>query len=78
MVKSNLQIKSNLMIDDGQKRTKYFLGYLFRDLGYKDSRSFEQLRLNVGLTQQQLYEYEMTIHCITCGRPCAGTYQRPK
>jgi hypothetical protein len=75
MLKSNLQIKSNLMIDDGKKKLIHYVpGYLLRNLhpSYKDSRVINTL----GLSSQQLYEYEMTIMCLVCRRPCAGTCQK--
>lgn len=68
--KSNLQIESNLMIDDGNKKIiQYVPGYLIPELNGRDSRIINKLYL----TKKQRYEYEMTIYCCDCGRPCAGT-----
>lgn len=79
MTESNLQIKSNLMIEkvDGieVKNSKYQRRYFPGDFAaliepsrMKDNRVREQY-----FTPQQIYEYQQTIICLTCGRPCAGT-----
>lgn len=76
MSQSNLKIKSNLMIDDGHKKIlDYIPGYLLRDLNqqYRDVRIMDKLKPK--LTKQQRYEYDTTIICLRCGRPCAGTCQ---
>jgi hypothetical protein len=82
MKKSNLQIKSNLMIEkiDGReiKKSKeqiqFFPGdfaALIEPYRMKDVRIREQY-----FTQQQIIEYQQIIVCFICKKPCAGTCQQ--
>jgi hypothetical protein len=82
MTESNLQIKSNLMVEktDGFEVTnskyqrRYFPGdfaALIEPSRMKDNRGRERY-----FTRQQIDEYQQTIVCLTCKRPCAGTCKR--
>lgn len=82
MTESNLEIKSNLMIEkiDGFEVTslkyqrRYFPGdfaALIEPSKMKDHRVQERY-----FTRQQIDEYQQTIVCLTCKRPCAGTCKR--
>ena len=82
MTESNLEIKSNLVVEkiDGVEVTnsthqrRYFTGdfaALVEPSKMKDHRVQEQY-----FTRQQIYEYQQTIVCLTCKRPCAGTCKR--
>lgn len=82
MTESNLQIKSNLMIEEvdgvevknSRHQIRYFPGdfaALIAPSKMKDNRGREQY-----FTRQQIDEYQQTIVCLTCKRPCAGTCKR--
>lgn len=82
MKESNLQIKSNLMVEivDGREiknakeQIKYFLGdfaALIEPHRMKDVRIREKY-----FTQQQIIEYQQTVVCFVCKKPCAGTCQQ--
>ena len=69
MTQSNLQIKSNLMIDDGRKQAPYFPG----DFAYQlNPRSFDRRVQRMSWTDKQIHEYQQTLICSRCKRPCAG------
>jgi hypothetical protein len=69
---SNLQLKSNLMIDDGTKnQTHYFPGDFAAHIQphrMRDKRIRKQY-----FKPHQIHEYEQTLVCLICKRPCAGT-----
>lgn len=82
MKKSNLQLKSNLMVEsmDGvkeknlKKQIHCFPGDFAAEIEpklMKDVRIREKC-----FTEQQIIEYQQTIVCYTCKKPCAGTCQR--
>jgi hypothetical protein len=78
---SNLQIKSNLMVEkvDGVevkkvKQIRCFPGdfaALIEPHLMKDVRSREKY-----FTPQQIIEHQQTIVCYVCKKPCAGTCQQ--
>lgn len=79
MQQSNLQLKSNLMVEtvDGvevknaKEQIRYFPGdfaALIEPSRMEDIRCREKY-----FTPQQIDEYRQTIVCLTCKRPCAGT-----
>jgi hypothetical protein len=74
-MKSNLCIKSNLMIDDDYHKPeyKYLPGdYISRIYpGIIDRRVIQNK-----LSGQQLIEYEQYLECLICRIPCAGTCQK--
>jgi len=81
MNSSNLQLKSNLMVEkvDGvevtnaKKQIRYFPGDFAAEIEpsrMKDVRVREQY-----FTCQQIIEYQQTIVCYVCKKPCAGTCQ---
>jgi len=69
---SNINVSSNLMIDDGSDKPKNnyypgdFLALLYPSL--VDARGIDQ-----ELTTRQIEEYKRYLVCITCNKPCAGT-----
>ena len=69
---SNLQLKSNLMIDDGRKsQTRCFPGdfaALVEPHRMRDKRIRGQY-----FESQQIHEFQQTLICLLCKRPCAGT-----
>lgn len=70
MTHSNLQIKSNLMIDDGRKQSSYFPG----DFAYQlDPSKFDSRVQTNYWSEKQIHEYRQTVICYLCKRPCAGT-----
>ena len=71
MINSNLQIKSNLMVDDGKKKqSQYFPG----DFAYQlNPRSFDSRVQRTHWTEKQIHEYQQTLICSRCKRACAGT-----
>ena len=73
---SNLQIRSNLMLDDEEHTPHHrYLPGDFLALVYKgkvDNRIVER-----ELTQRQLVEYRQYLPCIRCGKRCAGTCESP-
>jgi len=82
MEKSNLKVKSNLMVEsiDGvevknpKEQIRYFPGDFAAEIEpnyMKDVRIKDKY-----FTKQQIIEYEQTIVCYICKRPCAGTCQR--
>lgn len=82
MKKSNLKLKSNLMVEsiDGvevenaKEQIRHFPGdfaALIEPNRMKDVRIREKY-----FTSQQIIEYQQTIVCYICKKPCAGTCQR--
>lgn len=70
MLQSNLQIKSNLMIDDGRKQSVYFPG----DFAYElRPSSFDTRTQRQYWSEKQINEYHQTLKCRICQRSCAGT-----
>ena len=71
-MKSNLCIRSNLMIDDEAHKLHYkylpgdYIGQIYP--GKVDSRVIEG-----ELSKQQLMEYRQYLQCLLCRLPCAGT-----
>lgn len=78
-MKSNLQIKSNLMVEkeDGVevKGKKHQMRYLPGDLAalIEPSKMRDNRVRAMYFDSQQIHEYEQTVFCLTCRRPCAGT-----
>ncbi len=70
MTRSNLQIKSNLMIDDGRKKSQYFPGDFAFEL---NPSSFDSRDQRQYWSEKQIHEYQQTLKCHICKRPCAGT-----
>jgi len=59
-----------LMIDDGRKQSPYFPG----DFAYQlNPSSFDSRVQRRDWTDSQIHEYQQTIRCLRCNRPCAGT-----
>jgi hypothetical protein len=82
MTQSNLQLKSNLVVEtvDGievinaKAQIRYFPGDFAAKIEphrMKDVRIREQY-----FTQQQIIEHQQTIICYSCKKPCAGTCQK--
>jgi len=70
--KSNLSVRSNLMLDDEQHQPKHV--YLPGDFVTEVYREFRDVRIKERkLTKQQLVESRQYLVCIRCRRPCAGT-----
>jgi len=70
MPQSNLQIKANLMIDDGRNQEPHFPG----DFAYQlNPSSFDSRVQRTHWTDRQIHEYQQTLICLRCKRPCAGT-----
>jgi len=69
---SNIQIASNIMLDDAQHRPhdNYLPGDLFARI-YPDRLNPEFYRQ--WLTERQIWEYKQYLVCILCGRTCGGT-----
>jgi len=72
MRRSDLQVASNLMLDDGghQPHYRYMPGDLVAHI-YREFANPESMHL--WLTPQQQREYLQYLPCLLCGRPCAGT-----
>lgn len=69
---SQLQILSNLMLDDREHNPHY--GWMPGDLVaeiYKEFLNPESMHRS--LTVQQQREYLQYLPCLLCGRACAGT-----
>lgn len=71
-MKSNLSVRSNLMIDDEHHKEHY--RYLPGDFVTEIYTSFRDVRVKEQyLTKQQLIENRQYLVCMRCRRPCAGT-----
>ena len=71
-MKSNLSVRSNLMLDDLQHEPKH--KYLPGDFVTQVYSSFRHVSIiERRLTRQQLIEHRQYLVCIRCKRPCAGT-----
>jgi len=74
-MKSNLNIRSNLMIADEAHMPEYkylpgdYIGQIYP--GFIDSRVIQR-----ELSRQQLIEHEQYLECLICRMPCAGTCTR--
>lgn len=81
-MKSNLQLKSNLMVEkeDGveKKNAKEQIHYFPGDFAalIEPSRMKDIRCQEMYFTRQQIQEYQQTIVCLSCKKPCAGTCQR--
>jgi hypothetical protein len=82
--KSNLKLKSNLMVEtvngvevkNAREQIHYFPGDFAAEIEphrMKDTRMRE-----IYFTHQQIIEYQQTIVCYTCKKPCAGTCSKSK
>jgi hypothetical protein len=71
-MKANVQVASNLMIDDDEHRPheKYIPGDLFAQI-YPDRLHPEYF--HKWLTEGQIREYKQYLVCGLCRRTCAGT-----
>ncbi len=71
-MKSNLAIKSNLILDHPNYRPthRYLPGDLVKKIYPEkvDRRTIES-----ELTKRQIFEFEQYLVCIICDMPCAGT-----
>ena len=71
-MKSNLHIKSNLIIDDDEHKHVYkylpgdYIGQIYPEK--IDGRVIERQ-----LSKQQIIEHEQYLECLICRKPCAGT-----
>lgn len=82
MQQSNLKLKSNLMVETvngNQEKTKKQIQCFPGDFAaliepslMKDTRCQGKY-----FTREQILEYQQTIVCLTCKKPCAGTCQQP-
>jgi hypothetical protein len=69
---TNLQVTSNLMLDDDRHRPEHrffpgdYVAIVNRTLA--DSRVIDS-----NLTPNQIIEYKQYIPCLICGKTCAGT-----
>jgi len=72
MSNSNLQILSNMMIDDlaHKEQRKYIPGDLFKEL-YPLDASVQCRKWT--MTPQQIIESQQYVPCLRCGRQCMGT-----
>ncbi len=70
-MKSNLNVTSNLMIDDQSHKpeARYIPGDLIVEIfpEFKDKRTHDQLTLT------QIAEYKQYLVCLNCKNTCAGT-----
>jgi hypothetical protein len=75
MKKSDLNVASNLMLDDRDHRPHY--RYMPGDLLAQIYREFisPPETIHYHLTQRQQVEYLQYLPCLLCGRQCAGTCQ---
>jgi len=70
-MKSNVNIRSNLMIDDEAHKPEYkylpgdYIGQIYP--GKIDSRVIDR-----ELSRQQIIEYDQYLECLICRKPCAG------
>jgi len=75
--RSDLQVASNLMVEDSDHQTHYrympgdLVGHIYREFVNPES-------LHRWLTPQQEKEYLQYLPCLLCGRPCAGTCVQSK
>ena len=76
MSRSQLQVASNLMLDDPGHQPHYrympgdLLAYIYPELVSPPES------MHLRLTPQQQREYLQYLLCLLCGRPCTGTCQR--
>jgi hypothetical protein len=75
-MKSNLSIRSNLMIDDEAHKPEY--KYLPGDyVGQIYPETVDSRVIHTKLSNQQLIEYKQYLECLICRMPCAGTCKTP-
>lgn len=71
-MQSNLAVRSNLMLDDGEHMPQHrYIPGDFMKLVYPflaDVRIY-----NEAMTEEQIIEMRQYLVCILCRRPCAGT-----
>lgn len=71
-MKSNLNIKSNLMIDDAKHQNER--RWLAGDLRVQIYPEFKDVRvIQSKLSPEQIIEYRQYLVCQKCKRTCAGT-----
>lgn len=71
-MKSNLAVRSNLMLDDDKHRPQY--RYLPGDFLKLVDPDIADVRVRDSyLTKQQILEIQQYLVCMRCGRVCAGT-----
>ena len=71
-MQSNLDIQSNLMIEDENHRPEYkYLPGDFVSQVYPEK--VDRRVINRELIPRQIIEYEQYLVCTICKRPCAGT-----
>lgn len=70
--RSNIALKSNVMVEGHKTLRESCPG----DLAYLLYRSLFDVRVrDKHLSKQQIQEYQQTLICLLCRRPCAGTCQ---
>jgi hypothetical protein len=71
-MRSNIQVKSNIMIDDENHRPheKHIPGDFFAQIN--PDRLHPEF-FHQWLTERQIWEYKEYLVCGLCGRTCAGT-----
>ena len=71
-MKANLDIRSNLMLDDKKHEAKH--RYLPGDfVAQVYPNKVDRRVIEKELTRKQIIEYEQYLVCLTCKKPCAGT-----
>ena len=71
-MKSNLNIQSNLMVEDEKQGLQHrYLPGDFVAVVYPEK--VDARVIDKELTQNQIIEYKQYLKCSICGRPCAGT-----
>jgi len=71
-MKSNLDIRSNLMTDDKKHEPKH--RYLPGDFAAQVyPKKVDRRVIEKELTRKQIIEYEQYLPCLICKKPCAGT-----
>lgn len=77
MNRSDLQVASNLMLDDEEHRPHYrflpgdMVGQIYKEFVNPET-------IHRWLTPRQVSEYFQYLPCLLCGRPCAGTCEESK
>jgi hypothetical protein len=78
MEKSNVTVKSNLMLKSLLKQGEPHYRYMPGDLVFQMYKAYglptlSGSQLQIVLNPMQLVEYRQKIVCMRCHRPCAGT-----
>lgn len=71
MKKSNIALKSNIMLEGREKLERACPGD-FAALIFPSRMRDSRVR-KIYFSERQIWEYLQTVSCLTCGRPCAGT-----